>query len=232
MRFARYFVLSVALVGLVAVHADAAPIRVSQESAAGAGDFDANILGTVDVFNTALTTAAFYQYGNPFGSSYNGDVNGGPSGADGLTQLFLVQASDGLSLVIVHDDPVDGSGGTANTRFDLVGDTATITVKDDGEPGYVDTGTQFSATHNWIACCTDGYAITSLDGNWTMFGQFTSGPTGITQWQVSNSGGADVALVLQAGRRVRLDLASSVPEPSVYALLGAAFVFCFLLRRR
>lgn len=39
--------------------ANAIPIEVSQESAAEAGDFDSNVLGFIDPFNTGLTTAGF-----------------------------------------------------------------------------------------------------------------------------------------------------------------------------
>ena len=52
--------LSAVLLGF-GLNAQAVEIRVSQESSAGAGDFDANVLGTIDSFSTALTTAQHYQ---------------------------------------------------------------------------------------------------------------------------------------------------------------------------
>ena len=55
------FLLAVSGLLLVSNDASAATIRVSQESAAGAGDFDANILGFIDPFSTPLTISDFYQ---------------------------------------------------------------------------------------------------------------------------------------------------------------------------
>ena len=130
-------------------------IRISQESLAGAGDFDANVLGNIDTFSTTMTAADFYQYGSPNAASYNGELNDGPLPVSSLSQIFLVDASDGLALMVVHDNPNDGTGGRTQTR--------------------------------WIGCCTDGYAIGSLDGDWALFGQSLATPTGITDWAVVSS---------------------------------------------
>ena len=195
------------------------PIRVSQESVAGVGDFDANVLGFIDPFITALTTVAFYQYGSPDAFSYNGDLNGGPNRVSSLSQAFLVDAADGLSLVVVHDNPNDGSGGSTQTRWNLFGDTASQVLADDpGEPLSVSAGgTQFDSTKNWAPCCTDGYAIGSLDGGWEMFGQFLVPPTGISDWAAVSSDFSTIALVLEPGRQIRLD---PVPEPATLVLLA------------
>ena len=106
-------------------------VRVSQESAPGAGDFDANVLGSIQVFSLpGQTASATYQYGSPIGSSYNGTVTTAESSK---SKLFLVQTSDGLSLFVVHDRPNDGSGGRAEMQFDLSGDPdgAARIVEDD-----------------------------------------------------------------------------------------------------
>lgn len=203
--------------------AEAISIRVSQESAAGAGDFDANVLGNITSFDTGLTTAGFYQYNVPNGASYNGELNGGPLPLSSVTQLFLINASDGLSLAVVHDNPNDGSGGFTQTRWNLTGDTAAQVLADDpGEPVTVSMGgTQFDSTKNWVGCCTDGYALGSLDGNWAMFGQFLTTPTGITSWQATTASGGNIPLTLATGRRVRLDTTAPLPEPGTMLLFGS-----------
>ncbi len=67
-RVARRAVTATALWALVlgvavaALPVSAATIRVSQESSAGAGDFDSNILGFVNSFDGGgLTASAYYS---------------------------------------------------------------------------------------------------------------------------------------------------------------------------
>lgn len=209
------------------LNAHAASIRVSQESSAGAGDFDANVLGTIDPFITALTTAGFYQYNNPNGASYNGELNGGPNPVSSTTQVFFVDASDGLSLVVVHDNPNDGTGGNTSTQWNLSNDTAGFAAID-GESGDTFTvsagGTQFDISNNWLDCCTDGYAIGALENNWELLGQFLTTPTGIDSWAVIGNDFSSTSLVLDPGRRVRFDLVADVPVPAPLALLGLGLV--------
>lgn len=217
-------ILALMLLGTwgLSTSANALVIEVSQESSAGAGDFNANVLGNINPWTTALTTAGFYQYDTPYAASYNGELNGGPNPVSSLSQVFLVNASDGLSLVVVHDKPVDGSGGTTQTRWNLTGDTSAQVLADD--PGEVVSvsagGTQFDSSKLWYDCCTDGYAIGSLDGNWTMYGQFLASPTGINAWSAVSDGSPAIPLVLEVGRRVRL---RSVPEPGTLLLLITLF---------
>jgi C1A family cysteine protease len=190
-------------------------IRVSQESSPGAGDFDANILGYVSPYVTANTTAGYYQYGTPYGASFNGPA---PALTSDRSHLFLADTADGLSLFVVHDKPVDGSGGTTTMRWTLAGDMAGVLVLDDpGESVTVSGGgTIFDSSHSWAQCCTDGMAFGSLDGGWTMIGAFTNAisSTGMNAWHIYASDGSSIPLALETNRRVRLDYQYPIdPEP-------------------
>ncbi len=230
---------SMLMVLALCAQANAINIRVSQESAPGADDFDANILGQVTTYNTGLTAENFYQYNNPNGASYNGENNGGPTPISQLTQAFVVNASDGLSLFVVHDNPNDGSGGVAANQWDLSGDTAGPVLNDDVDDTITvgGGGTTFQTDHAWLNCCTDGYVIGSLDGDWELLGQFLTTPTNIDGWQVTSSNGNHAALDLQTGRRVRLDPVvniNAIPEPltTSLGLIGVAMLSASLRRRR
>ncbi|MHC4718240.1 MAG: GEVED domain-containing protein, partial [Planctomycetota bacterium] len=184
----------------------AGTIRVSQESVPGAGDFDANVLGYVDPYTSGLTTSGYYQYGTPYGASFNGPA---PELVSDRSHLFLVNAADGLSLFVVHDKPVDGSGGSSAMHWELTGDTLALLAEDDpGEPVNVTGGgTIIDSSHGWSVCCTDGYAVGSLDGSWTMVGAFTNdvAVSGMNQWVVHDVDGDEIVLAFQTDRRVRLE---------------------------
>ncbi len=216
------------------VTAHALSIRIAQESSAGAGDFDSNLLGTMTAFETSLNISDFYRYNNPDRASYNGHLNGGPTLVSSLTQLFLVNASDGLSLVTVHDDVEDGSGGRTHTAWDLSGDTAGFSLSDDPGEGLSISGggTHFESRKNWIGCCTDGFAIGALEGDWSMLGSFMGIPTGISAWAAVSSDFSTVGLTLETGRRVRLDkVPAPIPEPSTWILMISGLLGLFLIRR-
>ena len=211
--------------------AEALSIRVSQESGFLSNDFDDNILGFINPYVTALSMADFYQYNTPLGASYNGALNGGPTAESGLTQSFFVQGSDGLSFAFFHDRPRDGSGGEAFTLWNLEGDTADVRVRDDRNEFFTTDGTEFFGTHTWFACCTDGGALGSLDGDWTLFGQFLGDPRGVYDWTARSSEGEDIALALEDGRRVRFDIVD-VPEASTVAMLGMGLLALSFSRRK
>lgn len=77
-------------------------IAVSQESAPGVGDFDANPLGFIDSFSFAGSAADFYDYG---GFSYN---NVDPPATPNTLQYFFADTTDGLAFFQVVDAPGDG----------------------------------------------------------------------------------------------------------------------------
>jgi hypothetical protein len=230
--FGRIFGTAIAgLMLLASQSAEALTIRVSQESAAGVGDFDANVLGTVDSFSTGLSASGFFQYGSPNASSYNGETNGGPTPIANVVQSFFVETSDGLTFTTVMSAANAGGSGNWNMHMDLTGDAAGLLVSDDtGEgPTVTGGGTVFNSNHNWVACCTDGFTIGALDGTgWTLIADVNSF-SGVTAWLTTDNGSGTITLALATDRRVRFDVID-VPAPATLALFG--FGLAALARRR
>lgn len=190
-----------------------AQIQVAQESAAEVGDFDANVLGTINPFVTSLSTTNYYNFGGRFTFSFGPPLTEPqPTLVESRAHLFLVDTSDGLSMFHVLDEPTSAESGTADTAYTLSGDTAEILAYDE-TPDYVGTGRDFytsdgmlfTADHQWVANRTDGLAIGSLDGaGWSMFVSFTAAPTGLSDWHAISADGNSLILALEPGRRVRL----------------------------
>lgn len=211
-------------------------VRVSQESAPGMGDFDDNVLGFIEAFSSSETIKDTYNY-NRDNSSFQGPL----ALTSNVSHLFLAEATDGLGLFSVHDKPrPDNQDGQAQMQFNLLGDTASILVKDEPESLDLDdrytvndSGTAFTIQQRWGECCTDGFAIGYLDGDWTMFAQFTTAPNGLDSWLAFSAASSEspIELVIDPGRRVRLDFPDeeqppvSVPEhSSAFSLLAFGLV--------
>lgn len=225
----------------VSFSAHSVTIRVSQETSAGAGDFDANILGQITTYATTETSAAFYNYG---ASSYNGQVNGGPNAIPDTTINFFVITSDGLTFYNVHDHRNDGDGGQADMSWSLAGgDTAAFMVSDENNEGLNPLmniqDTSFTTNHAWLDCCTDGFGLGTLDGGgWTLYGEFdfldTLDPRsgdGILAWNALSADGGVIPLALELDRRVRFDL-TAIPVPAAVWLFGTALIGLVGLSKR
>ncbi len=210
--------LAVVLISLSAFSAEAARIRVSQESRPGAGDFGRHILGHIDAYASRETTAAqYYGYAQIANASYNGPS---PRLRADTSHLFFVRTKEGLSLFIVHDKPNDQDGGTASMTMDLSGDPngAHILVQDDPwspNDQYLAAKNRkrFQTWHGWYPCCTDGLVMGAFEGDWKVLLQFTSTDndpeheafSGLTAWTAFSADGSKVSLKLESGRRVRLE---------------------------
>ena len=222
----------VAIAGLALASAvSAASVRVSQESSAGAADFDANVLGFIQAYDYSASgsVADFYSYNNPINFSYNGQNNGGPTGTDGQTQSFFVIGNDGIGLVTLHDAPNDGTGGNAIMTHTVIGgvaDAVAYMVRDDTGDGNLinDIGGDraFTTRHTWQNCCTDGSAIGDLGSNFIVYSEFDGSPSGLSIWYARGSQDEDILLSMASDRRVRFDIVGEVPLPaSGMFLIGA-----------
>lgn len=179
-------------------------VCVYQEETLGEGDFA--LLGSVDEFDHSAETAA--QAYNYVGSSYAGTP---PDAISNLSQLFMVNTSEGgSSLFVVHDAPNDGSGGTVDLLLSLTGDSADALFSDDGGEIVESPDNTFTASHNWVECCTDGGVIGTLEGNWSMLidPNFISG---IDSWQVTPASGSPIGLDMM--RQVKLEPCEDEVEP-------------------
>ena len=225
MELLKILTAAAALV-MFAVSAQSAQIRVSQETSAGAGDFDSNIVGYIDAIVHASTIADFYAYGAPNAASYNSDsAHGGPADVPGNSLILFVAATDGLNLFHMHDG-AGGDGGTVANTCTMSTAGAAFTVVDDGESSViVVAGTSFKTSRGWVGCCTDGAAMGDVAGVETIYAEFDSFSS-LNSWTALD-GSSSIGLVFAADQRVRFD----VPAPAGVLLLGAGLVVLGLRRK-
>ena len=218
--------------------ANAAVFTVEQEANPGAGDFA--ILGFLNTYDqTGGTFANAYGYQRDERWSYDGDSVGLPASESGNVLSFLVETDEGIGFFTVMDQANDGNGGATDSTWTLSDDTASIVVRDDnpGNDVYSDDGTNFVMDHQWNSCCTDGFVLGSLDGQFTLVGNFSSF-SNITEWYALDAGGERITLQLEEGLNIRIrpfggDITSEVPVPAAFPLGMAGFAgFMSLARRR
>ncbi|MFG0274938.1 MAG: hypothetical protein ACF8QF_07770 [Phycisphaerales bacterium] len=199
------------IAGPLAVEVRPRRIMISQESAPGAGDFDANLLGEMAPVQTGDTHAAYHGWtsGAP---SYQGSF---PALVDDRAHLFGVRAADGFGIYLVLDDGVGPVGGRAETRFELTGTTGDFAVRDDASDAsdifsVTPDGSLMTVRNVWAPARTDGYVAGPLDGEWTGLLSFsdvaigTPTVSGVTSWAAYPESGAPTALALAEDRRVRI----------------------------
>lgn len=112
----------------------------------------------VDPFNyDNQSIEQFYSYGDPTNASANT-----PTGLEKseTTRLFFYEDSQGISLVVIHDRPNDGTGGQVQLSFEDLSQGQWVVQDDPNETSY-DLN---AITHNWLPCCTDGGAIRDVSG--------------------------------------------------------------------
>ncbi|MEK6710118.1 MAG: hypothetical protein AABZ64_06035 [Nitrospinota bacterium] len=209
-RRAGWLLLCAVAAALFSAEAQAARIRVSQESKPGAGDFERNVLGRLDgVLAAERTAEEFYAYGEAAHFSYNGRQ---PVLREDASHLFFVRVKEGLSLFLVHDKPNNPDGGTVAVRVEVTGNSqiARMLVQDDPH-GQRDEyqadprGASFTAWHMWNLCCTDGLVTGPYAGNWKIYVRLLEPPRGLTQWLALSGDGSLIPLALEADRRVLLE---------------------------
>ncbi len=200
-----------------AVQCPLARVQVSQESAAGRGDFDSHVLGRLSYFLTNAGAKELYAYELNEAFSYNGPLI---TPVRNRTHTLLCSSKEGITLTVVHDEPFtnDNGGGNAEMRVTLEGDCskASFSVQDEpsgaedvysGLPG----DCEFTTKQAWTKENTDGFSISGLDEDGTLYLSFSNTdnnvatPTisGLTEWVVYSSDGTTIPLALGADRRVR-----------------------------
>jgi len=113
----------------------------------------------VGIFVGPQSITDFYAYNSIPASS-----NTGLEQSD-VSIMFLYKGSDGISLVTIHDQPFDASGGAATLTYGGIPAGTAWTVEDDSEDPYAIVGGNSTVSWAWADCCTDGGALNGgLDG--------------------------------------------------------------------
>lgn len=120
------------------------------------------VVGVIEPLSTGESIEDFYSFNDPDSNSANtpGDII-----RSDVSNLFLFEGPGGLSLVMIHDEPGDGTGGEAHVAFEGLPEDGGWVVRDDpGYGGHTDTYAIDHADWGWAGCCTDGGAYQGLSG--------------------------------------------------------------------
>jgi hypothetical protein len=173
-------------------------------SAQALDPFTVTIGGTPHTFNafeSAEAAAAWYGYGSPDAASANPTPDVRRSNGHVIT---LVNAIDGLHLVVIEDHPSDADGGRSTLDITCSGDAcadSTVVLADDSSEPFVPSGSgSGSISWVWSSCCTDGMVYGPFKGS-TCFSLDLQlrDYTGVDKTYVASSNGDGTATVTEAG---------------------------------
>jgi hypothetical protein len=221
-------------------------IRVSQRTTSGlytSGTY--NVLGNIQVYTHSGSMEDYYNY-----ASASGHPSAPPLSAN-TSNLFFVQASDGLGLFQIHGLESNASQGnnvrmrfeydsTSNARFFFRDDTNDDFLVDGNVVTNANVGSTFGNTfvtrHNWDNN-TDGAIIGALSTSWTIYASFQNigANTNLSNWLTYSNDGSNssIHLTMNNDQWVRFDyVVVPVPAGIVSAGIGIALVGLMLWRKR
>ena len=168
----------------------------------------ANVWGVMPRLSPA-DVVTFYDYNTIPASS-----NTGLEQSD-TSILFLYRDPAGvISLVMIHDQPPDGSGGKAVFGFSGVPAGTSFVVRDDGGEASLPT-----STWRWAACCTDGGALSgtlngefaiTIDASFPATGGLTPGKIDAWKFLARGPSGPEIDLDMDAPVTIRATAAELV----------------------
>ena len=162
-----------------------------------------------------VSVEEFYSYNDPIAASSDTDLE---ISNTSLLFLYMDSTTGELSLVAIHDQPDDGTGGQVSYHITGLPAAADFVVQDDPNPpdSYVridDATAQVDWV--WSPCCTDGMALSGglSDGEW----HIEINPNfidGIDRWAyLSGSLEAPEALTLDMAQPISIWCESEEPPP-------------------
>ncbi len=105
--------------------------------------------------STNTSAVNFYAYGNPIGASANTGLE--------MSETMLIMIHEDVttgntSLILILDEPNDGSGGSAEIIISCLPGSASVAFSDDA--GELSGGPPtITGNFNWANCCTDGGVV-------------------------------------------------------------------------